>query len=171
MRYKGLTLLELLITLAITAILLALAAPDFAAWLNKSRLRAATYELFNDIQLTRSEAIKRGARITLANSGGNWKAGRIIFIDSDEDGVHDSAETILIQRDGFADAVSITGNSPVSHMISYVSSGESRSASGGFQAGTLILCSAAIEPAYTIVISANGRPRLSATPLNTSGCS
>jgi prepilin-type N-terminal cleavage/methylation domain-containing protein len=64
---KGLTLLELLVTLSIAAIFMAVAAPSFDDLINRNCLRAAAYDLLTDIQKTRSEAFNRASRVTLKN--------------------------------------------------------------------------------------------------------
>ena len=56
MQNKGFTLVELLITLTIAALLLAIAAPAFSGWTNKQRLRTAGYDLLNDCLLYTSDA-------------------------------------------------------------------------------------------------------------------
>ena len=172
MRCKGMTLIELLATLSIAAILLSIATPTFSSWITQSRLRAAAYDLFTDIQKSRSEAVKRSARITLWNMADNdWGSGWEIFIDANEDGDRDTGETVLYTRGAQASVLDISGNSSVSSMISYQASGETALASGAFQAGTLTLCGRGINKAYQIVISRGGRPRMIAVTRSAAGCS
>jgi len=160
MKSEGFTLIELLTTLAIVAILLSLATPSMASWVNQYRLRSAAFDLMGDLQLARSEAVKRGVRITINNMDGDWDTGWQTFIDSDEDGEFDSTETLLFQRDSYTDTVAISGNRYVARMISYVPTGETRLIGGGFQAGTITLCAGALDSATEVIISNVGRPRL-----------
>ena len=172
MQCKGITLLELLVTLSIAAILLSLAVPSFSSWMTKNRLRTAAYDLLTDIQKTRSEAVMRSTRITLWNGAdNNWASGWEIFVDSDQDGVHDSGETLLYTRSDRDGTLEITGNSSVATMVSYQPAGQSVLASGSFQAGTLTLCGRGINKAYQIVISRGGRPRMIAVTRSAAGCS
>ena len=164
MQSKGFSLIELLFTLTIAAIALSLATPSFAGWISQYRLRGAAYDLLNDVQLARNEAVNRATRVTISNDDSDWRTGWTVFIDSDNDGVHDAAETVLYNHEGFASTLTITGNTSVSDMISYTSNGESRLASGAFQAGSIIVCAQSVDTAKKLVISSNGRPRLESIP-------
>jgi len=65
-RQHGLTLLELAIVVAITAIVAATAAPSFTALIDARRLDSAATRLAADIQLARSEAITRNQPLRLS---------------------------------------------------------------------------------------------------------
>jgi type IV fimbrial biogenesis protein FimT len=65
-RQRGLTLLELAIVVAITAIVAATAAPSFTALIDARRLDGAATRLAADIQLARSEAIARNQPLRLS---------------------------------------------------------------------------------------------------------
>ena len=65
-RQHGLTLLELAIVVAITAIVVAAAAPSFTALIDARRLDSAATRLVADIQLARSEAIARNQPLRLS---------------------------------------------------------------------------------------------------------
>ncbi|MEO5339309.1 MAG: GspH/FimT family pseudopilin [Magnetococcus sp. MYC-9] len=83
--FAGFTLIEMLIALVIVAILLTAASPPLAAWLQDNRLVAQINRLNGTLQLARTEAIKRGATVTVCSSsngascGGLWKDGWIIL--------------------------------------------------------------------------------------------
>lgn len=170
MQSKGLTLLELLVTLAIAAILLAVAAPDFARWITQNRLRTTAYDLLTDIHKTRNEAVSRAARASLWNMDGDWHSGWQMFVDDNANGSLDSGETLLFERGARAADISISGNSSVSSMVSYAANGYSLTAAGAFQAGTITLCGEGASEAYQIVVSLGGRARLSAVTNNSSLC-
>lgn len=71
----GFTLIELLITISIAAILMALAAPSFRDLIAGQKIKAASYDLVSALILTRSEALKRNANVSLVQATGGWKNG------------------------------------------------------------------------------------------------
>ncbi|SNS31996.1 type IV fimbrial biogenesis protein FimT [Noviherbaspirillum humi] len=96
----GLTMVEMLITVAVVAILLGVAVPAFHALIARQRIAAATSDLHAAILLARSEAIKRGQRVDLAPVGkdGDWGAGWAVFIDVNRNGVADAGDTVIQQH-------------------------------------------------------------------------
>ena len=84
---RGLTLTELMITLAVAGILMVIGVPSFRNASLGSRLSAAANDLLASVQLARSEAIKRNVAVTLCASAngatcagsGGWEQGWIIL--------------------------------------------------------------------------------------------
>ena len=82
------TLLELMITVVVLVIMVTIAAPSFTALIANNRSVTAAQDVINSIRVARSEAIKRGARVTMCastdgnNCGGDWNSGWIIFVDA-----------------------------------------------------------------------------------------
>ena len=69
---EGFTIIELMVVIAVAAVLLALAAPSFAEFLSKRRVDGVTAELATDLQYARSEAVSRNApvRVTFGSDNG-----------------------------------------------------------------------------------------------------
>lgn len=62
-RERGFTLIELMVVVALVAIVLSLAAPSFTGTLARKRLEGVATELSTDIQYARSEAAQRNAAV------------------------------------------------------------------------------------------------------------
>lgn len=91
---RGLTLTELMVSLAIMAIMAAIAAPSLRDYMDEHRLRSTMSELTNDLNFARAEAIKRSARVLVCGrtSGAttcanllDWQGGWLVCYDSDFD--------------------------------------------------------------------------------------
>jgi|ERR1700677_3031134 type IV fimbrial biogenesis protein FimT len=86
-RASGFTLLELLITMSVAAILLTIAVPSFRYITNANRISGEVNGLLGDLQFARSEAIKEGRYVSVcASSDGQscsastaWQSGWIVF--------------------------------------------------------------------------------------------
>ncbi len=69
----GFTLIELMIVIAITAILTALAVPSFSVTLDNQRISGAAEAVLSDLRWARAEAIKRNKKVRVTfTSGSNW---------------------------------------------------------------------------------------------------
>jgi len=169
MKQTGVTLLELMVVLAVSAILLMIGIPSFAAFTSSSRLASATNELVSSLHLARSEAIKRNSRTVICTSAtgtscvasGGWHQGWLVFHDVNNNAVRDAGEGVILTRSAMPDGLRLTGNSHVSAYISYTPTGATRTISGLWQVGTLTVCndSDASKAARLVIISSTGRPR------------
>ncbi len=92
---KGFSLLELMMTLVVLAILLGIGVPSFQSLMESSRLRSVTYDLNTAVQLARSEAISRRqtAAACRANAAGtacdftnnDWSGGWLVVLQNGAD--------------------------------------------------------------------------------------
>ena len=73
----GFTLIEMIATVAVLAILVTVGIPSFQETIDKRRLTGAAEQLYGDLQYARSEAIKRNANVfvTFTGSGTTWCYG------------------------------------------------------------------------------------------------
>lgn len=164
----GFTLVELMVTVAIAAILLSLGVPSFQEYIRNSRLVSRTNDFIGALHLARSEAIKRGGRVTLCKSAdgatcassGGYEQGWIVFVDANNDATVSSSTAVIRAYEAIPPGagITLTGNSNVESYVSYTADGKTKLLSGGFQAGTLTVCMAPTK-AKRIVMSSSGRAR------------
>ncbi|GAA3951006.1 GspH/FimT family pseudopilin [Allohahella marinimesophila] len=84
-RQQGFTLLELMIVLAISAILLTVGVPSFQAMIKNNRITTATNSFVSQLNYARSEAIRLNWAVNLQRKGGTprvWSNGWTIYRDS-----------------------------------------------------------------------------------------
>ena len=102
-RVNGFTLIELVVTMAVAAILVAVAVPNMRTFIQNGRINTQTNDLIGDVSLARNEAIKRRLVTGICKStngtscagGGDWNGGRIIFVDLNRDSAWDANDLVL----------------------------------------------------------------------------
>ncbi|MFW6092463.1 MAG: GspH/FimT family pseudopilin [Pseudomonadota bacterium] len=99
---RGVTLVELMVTLAVAAVLMALALPAFDALLDRERGTAALNQIIGAVRLGRTEAIIRGRPVTLCPAADGaclgrdqWHRGALVFTDDAADGEVGPEDTVL----------------------------------------------------------------------------
>ena len=113
----GFTLLELMVSLSIAGILLAIAVPSLVDFVRTTRLAGSSREIVVDLSLARNEAILRAAPVTVCTStdlatcsNSGWGDGRLIFTDADADGAVDGGDVILSVTQPLNGALTVTTN-------------------------------------------------------------
>jgi len=93
---RGVTLVELIVTMAVFAILVSLAAPSFFRLLASNRMSTQTNEFVSGLRLAQSEAMRRGQTVTLRSldddSQINFHEGWQVFTDGNADGAAAATE-------------------------------------------------------------------------------
>ncbi len=159
-RNRGHTLNELLITLAIAALMLIAGAPMLGGLVANGRLTAELNALHHVLHSGRREAIKRRLNLVLCQSadgarctdGADWGRGWILFVDRDDDGVADgpAAEPVL-RRHSPQGRVAIRTNRQ-----RYTLRGLRRRSTNG----TFLICDPAGRvDGRALIVSYTGRPR------------
>lgn len=88
------TLIELLVAMAVGAILLGIALPNFTVFIENSRARADVQQLSQSIVTAKSEAVVRAVTVIVTATGGNWAAGWKSWIDVNGNGSIDDGEVL-----------------------------------------------------------------------------
>ena len=174
---RGFTLLEMLVVLAVTAVLTAVAVPSFSTIIDSFKLSSATNVFLSGLHLARSEAIKRNSRVVLCKtadgatcaSAGGWEQGWIVFHDANNNGTRESSETLIQRELPLSASLRLTGNQYVARYVSFTPTGGTRLTGGNFQAGTLTVCRYSPQggEARQIILNAVGRPRVQKAALTT----
>ncbi len=101
---QGFTVIELIVSLSISAIILTMGVPGFQTIVQNNRMTTDLNHLVTDLHLARIEAIKRGDDVTICirnsestdcNNTNAWEQGWIIFSDPNRNGVVDTDEEII----------------------------------------------------------------------------
>lgn len=169
--YRAFTLVEMLVGLAVAAILLRLVEPAFAEWILSIRVMQEAQHLANGMNLARSEAIKRGLRVNLCKSadgrqctpGSAWHGGWIIHADPEAAGQIVAPSDLVRAWGPVQPGVTVSANRPLADYVSYTAYGHARMLNGALQIGTLTVC-AHNQKAVDVVLSAGGRARIARTP-------
>ena len=153
---SGFTAIELMVVIAIVAILASLAVPSFQGLIASSTLTSTTNDLIATLARARSDAIRRGKRVTVCMSAngtsctttGDWSQGWIMF----EDNVNFSLNA-TVDIDGTSPDDRITQVSPATNgnltvkakggtsYFSYTADGQIKLMNGGSGAGSIRICS------------------------------
>ncbi|RMH42759.1 MAG: prepilin-type N-terminal cleavage/methylation domain-containing protein [Gammaproteobacteria bacterium] len=97
---NGLTVIELMLTIAVAGVLLAMAVPVMRGFIMDNRLTAQANALVNAIKIARTEAVKRRVSMEVAPISGDWDNGWL---------VRDVAKTITVFNYEMAPGIEETG--------------------------------------------------------------
>jgi type IV fimbrial biogenesis protein FimT len=172
---RGFTLVEMMMALAIVAVLATVALPAFGNLLGRTRQQVATADLQASLNQARSAAVSRGTHVIACPSidqlhclhTTQWHLGWLLFADPDHDGQRSDDEPVIGGSQSREDGIGILGTVGRPR-IDYQTDG---SASGTNITLTVCDRSAGAARARTLVVSPSGRIRLGqATPGAATAC-
>jgi len=161
-RAAGFTLIELVTTTAVLALLAGVALSPMQALLERQRASAATSSLISHMQLARLSAVERNRRTVLCPSsdgatcaaGTDWSQGWLLFVDEDGNRRPDTDDEIL--------RVDLAPTSRHLRIASSAGRQQLRYLPDGTSAGanlTLSICSPDGVLLAKVVVNNAGRPR------------
>lgn len=157
---RGFTLHELLITLAIIAITLSIAAPSLNKTIQNTRTKTATLALLEAIETTRSTAVFHNQNTILLATNKKWHEGWTLFVDRNSNGLVDTDEKVINVNEGL-DAVKTKASSPMDSYVAFIGTGEGiQLTTRGFLAGNITICPQVKGEGYKLVLSKGGRTRV-----------
>ena len=115
---RGFTATELIIVIAIVAVLAAIASPSLVRIMQTNRIATEATQFVGDLQYARSEAIRQGGNVTLCPSttgssctgGLAWQSGWIMFSDPNANRALDSGEMLIRHQPGWAGTDTMTAS-------------------------------------------------------------
>ncbi len=166
--FPGYTLVELITTLAIVSILLAIAIPSFQ-WLSaRARVSTSVNLFLSHLYQARSEAVKREQVIVLCPSIDGlrcvadykqWASGYIVFVDNDRNRLRNAGEQVLRYFQGENNELKIHSSSSSRRILAYLPTGRAWNSNT-----TLRFCTQNHGNSNrAVIIASTGRPRLSRT--------
>jgi type IV fimbrial biogenesis protein FimT len=166
-RLRGLSLLELLVTLGMTGMVLLVGVPAIDTLHARTLQTAEINRFIRHLQLARSSAIKSGRDHVLCPSNDSlsclestrWEYGYILFEDGNEDEIRDRHESIIgVGQTSNRFGIAMRSTMGRKHII-YRADG--RSAGSNL---TLTFCDPENDiPPKAVILSNSGRPRVAAT--------
>lgn len=128
---SGFTLVELMVTVAVFAIIATFAVPAFRTIIVSNSVAFDRDEFFNLLQLARGEAIKNGTATTICKSSDGascnnalgWNGGWLLFKDEDRDGTLDAPGDTVIKAVAPLDGQVTVNQSNGDNVITFESRG------------------------------------------------
>ncbi|HEX5357721.1 MAG TPA: GspH/FimT family pseudopilin [Aquabacterium sp.] len=170
---RGFTLTELLVTMAIVVILFAIGAPQLQTFLIQRTVDSQADTFAASVRLARSEAIKRGVRVSMCAStnptatlpvcaaagAADWSRGWLVWVDDVAPArSYNAGETIVKVQQAFNSSGNIASNGG-NAVISFTQNGMALANNGSFQVHPHMTGTEATEPANNrcVVVSVAGR--------------
>ena len=127
---EGFSLIETLVVISILALTAIITIPNMIAWRSGMQLRAAINELRNDLEFSRTRAVKENAKVTVAfdPTAGQY---RMTYPDQNN-------QTILLKSQTFPAGVRIASENKA-HTLDSLGNQTSFSSHGTAQACTIVL--------------------------------
>jgi type IV fimbrial biogenesis protein FimT len=167
---RGFTLVELLATLTVLAILTSLAAASMSSTVSNNRIYATQTEFVASLALARSEAARRGVTVMLTATapvtGNAFAGGWRVWADTNGDGTFDSStEPVLRSHEAISSTIVVGDGATTT--IAFTAMGFLNQAGA---ADIKVCASDGSVPGYDISIQPNGMADVADVAAHTTPC-
>jgi type IV fimbrial biogenesis protein FimT len=130
--YRGMTLIEMMIVIAILSILLAIAVPSFSNLIIRNQMAGNISDFVGALRRAKAESSARLTSVTVCIRNGNicnvlagaaWNDGWLVFTDNNSDGVIDINETIIYEQGALGRQVTFRGTGNAARRITFSPAG------------------------------------------------
>jgi len=141
---RGFTLIELMVTLTVAAIILGIAAPNMRTFILNNRISSAANDLLRSIQTARTEAPKRQQFVVICMTANGTSCatsnyiGWIVFEDTNKDWVRQTSEPIIDSHTFESDKIKILADGD--KIISYAATGFANLAGAKTPSTAMVVC-------------------------------
>lgn len=137
----GFTLIELVVTVTLAAVLLMIGVPSFVAYQRSSELTSAANSFVAALGAARGEAMKRGLQaVVVPRTGNNWTTGWTVFVDTDNNQQFNGSDVLVVQQGALPSYFTATGQGTAQNSPAYIMfnpSGYTQTSGSVFQSATL----------------------------------
>jgi len=196
-KYSGFTLVELMVALAVVAILISVGLPKMSVFFKGNRMVTNTNDLLSGLHIARSEAIKRNSRVSICKSTNadaavpkcatgaeGWDKGWFVFVEGKDIGniigTYTSADGAVLKVNTGAEGSKVTitaGDAGIDKYVSFTSRGVPKLLNGSSQSGVYRVCddrglknAAGGVVARGVLLNASGRVRVTKDATRIGGC-
>ena len=196
-KYSGFTLIELMVALAVVAILISVGLPKMSVFFKGNRMVTNANDLLSGLYVARSEAIKRNSRVSICKSTNagdaapkcatgaeGWDEGWFVFVEGRDEGNifgdYTPSDGAILRVNTGAEGSNVTitaGDAGIDKYVSFTSRGAPKLRNGRSQSGVFRVCddrgitnAAGGVVARGVMLNATGRVRVTKSATRIGGC-
>lgn len=196
-KYSGFTLIELMVALAVVAVLISVGLPKMSVFFKGNRMVTNANDLLAGLHIARSEAIKRNTRVSIckstnagdavpkcAKAGKSWDEGWFVFVEGRDVGnvfgEYTAADGAILRVNTGAEGSNVTitaGDAGIDKYVSFTSRGAPKLRNGSSQSGVYRVCddrglknAAGGVVARGVLLNASGRVRITKDATRIGAC-
>ena len=165
---RGFTLIELMLVVAILAILLAIGVPNLMNLMIKSRLSGQVQEFYGTISFARSEAIKRAKPVSICkisssfnidspSCGGSWSTGWMVFVGDKDTSTITKSDVLRVFPPL---STNYTLNVNITNFATYITYNRLGMVENTGVGGTFVFCANSDETRARAITVTKTRPRI-----------